>query len=309
MGSNVKNIEGYESRGGDTPGLDPNKVFIVGLDEPETPENWFAHCTRLRDISDGDLEDYLAEVRLTGRVQKIVDVYADGYRRGVLDGRTTTRVARMYRAEQVKNGVAAGDLIRIRVRTHEGTPEDFYRINTSSHKQRPLTKMQEARQYLTYFTRHEEDHAKTALFFGVTAQTVKNQIAVFGLDERLHEHIDSGKLPVSQAIKLVDKPRAEQWASYQKMEAEGALKGVAASNAIAALKRGEPVGKADRTKVRPRAFLESLHKVAKREGTVVRIPLADLLKFILGGPPPEGLKADLLEKAGFKSAVKKEKKG
>jgi hypothetical protein len=50
----LKRLDGFSATGTEVPFMDPRKLVIVGLDVPETAENWFAHCARLKDITDAD---------------------------------------------------------------------------------------------------------------------------------------------------------------------------------------------------------------------------------------------------------------
>lgn len=305
--ASLKKIQGFIAVGTEAPFLDPDGLVIVGLDEPETDENWYAHCQRLRDESDADLADYITSIRSAGTVDNPIQGCRDGHRIVVLDGRRTTRAARIIRAEQAKAGVAVAERVKIRVVIHAGEPDSWYRINVGSHKAKPLTPMQRARGFLHLWKRFGEDHARVAALQECSVQTVKNQLKVFDLSTKAQHALDDGK-PLRELIKLADLPREKQDAAIAQLEATGATGGAAASNGISAAKRGEAVTK-DETRTRSRLFLEKLVKTFKKVDLVHRrLDAIEMLKFVLGGPPPKGLDEQVLEAleaAGFKHKVAK----
>jgi ParB-like chromosome segregation protein Spo0J len=305
MGStSTRKIEGFVSLGGEAPFIDPNDVVIVGLDEPETADNWYAHCSRLADETDADLAEYANDIRLSGKVDEPIDVVRDGDRVVVLDGRRSTRAARMVWAEQAKAGVAAGDRVSVRVLVRRGSPEELFRYNVDSHKKKPLTPMQRARMILKHFSCTGEDMKKTAEAFGVTTQTIKNMSSLVDLAPDVQRAVDKGELPIREAIKLADMPRAEQQLLLTSLKEADATKGARASNGIKAAKKGEKV-KNDTRKMRSRTFLEKWRDIVKKDERfcAVKVPLDDVLKFVLGGNIPtdfpERVKESLIE-AGFK---------
>jgi len=305
MGStSTRKIEGFVSLGGEAPFIDPNDVVIVGLDEPETADNWYAHCSRLADETDADLAEYVNDIRLSGKVDEPIDVVRDGDRVVVLDGRRSTRAARMVWAEQAKAGVPVAERVTVRVLIRRGTAEDLFRFNVDSHKKKPLTPMQRARMILKHFSCTGEDMKKTAEAFGVTTQTIKNMSSLIDLAPDVQRAVDKGELPIREAIKLADRPRDEQKEILAQLTANDALSGARASNGIAAAKKGKRVQN-DTRKMRSRTFLEKWRDTVKKDERfcAVKVPLDDVLKFILGGGVPtdfpERVKESLVE-AGFK---------
>ena len=305
MSSDVRELDGYVSRGGEVPHVDPNDVLIVGLDVPETPENWFAHCVRIRDESDADLEDYVNDILRTRRVDDPIVVYRDGEKLIVLDGRRSTRAARIAWSRQKETGVKRDERVSVRVLLRRGDPEELFRFNADSHKKKPLTATQKARLYLNYHERTGEDLEKTRIFFSVTVQTVRNMLAIFDLDTQVQKKLDTGEIALREAVKLRTLPRAEQREAIAALAAVGATKGVAAANGIAQAKRGEKIEKPEKTRMRPRAFLVRWKDALTKNGAAEsHKSLFAFLRFILGGPVPEEIAEDpevrtTLDEAGF----------
>lgn len=296
----MKKLDGFLAVGSEVPNIDPAEVKIVGIDVPETPANWFAHCARVRDIPEEEIADYAEAIVAAEKVDHVVKVYRDGDTLVALDGRTTTRAARIARETQAKRKVLFDERVSVRVLICRGTPEELYRINLDSHKHRPLTRGQYAKGVLTYFIRVKEDFQKTATFFKVSIPTVKLLLSHFQLTEKLQKKVDAGDLPATIAAKIAALPHHEQEARYEEMEKAGALRGAAGKNA-AEKKRGEKVDKADKTKVRPKTFLMNWYKELQKDNYQ---SMAEMLLFVLGGPLPERLKNDKkfvdgLERAGF----------
>ncbi len=310
MGSDIKNVEGFKSTGGEVPYVNPKAVIIVGLDEQENEGNWYLHDARLQDESEEDLAEYATTLRGLNVADDPIDVVRDGTRLLVIDGRRTVRAARIIWDEQAASGIDEKDRIAVRAIIRRGKPEDLFRINVDSHKKKPLTPLQHARLVLNYFNRHQEDIAKTATFFGVSEPTVKNHLALFDLAAPVLRAVDKGELPLREAVKLADMPRAEQVVAMTELQAAGATKGAALSNGIAAKKRGEKVERADKSRVRSRKLLERWLAVVKKEKPNATVPLIDVLKFVLGGNVPKDGHAvfELLAEAGFKGNTTKKKK-
>lgn len=313
MSSDVRELDGFISRGGEVPHVDPNDVLIVGLDTPETTENWYAHCARLKDESDADLEEYVVDILRTGRVDDPIDACRDGDKLIVLDGRRSTRAARIAWSRQKEIGIKKDERVTIRVLLRRGEPEELFRYNADSHKKKPLTATQRARLYLNYHERTGEDLERTRLFFGVTSQTVRNMLAIFDLDAQVQKKLDTGEIPLREAVKLRTMPRADQREALAQLVAVGATQGVAASAGIAQAKRGEKVEKIEKTRMRSRAFLVKWKNALSKNGAAENHkPLLGLLHFILGGPLPEEVAGDehvltALDEAGFRR--KKERRG
>lgn len=302
MGSDVKNLKGFVSRGGETPFIDPFEAVIIGIDEPETDENWWAHCPRLHDETDADLDEYAEDLRRSGVVDEPVDFVRDGNRLVVIDGRRTVRAARIVRSEQTQAGLPVAERLTIRCIIRRGAPEELFRLNAQSHKHKALTPAQKAKLILTYYRRAGEDEKKTAHFFNCSTSHVKQSLAYFDLDESVKKAIkttsDEG-IAFSNAVKLASLPREEQKKLLAELLAEGTTKNSAVTAAVAARKRGETTApKRDSgKKMKSRSFLTKWHDIVKQKEK--ERPdwenLVKILGYILGGPVPTELGEDFVE--------------
>lgn len=301
MGSAAtRKIEGFVSLGGELPWLDPLAIKIVGLDIDQTAENWFAFCPR----ADEELEAaWLEDIRQNG-VRQPVDVFRDGDTVVLLEGRRRVRAARQIWDEQRKAGVPEKERISVRVNVRRGSPFELYGYNVGSENRKARTPLQKAA-LMSHALKFGADEKQIAEMFSVTAQTVKNTLALFDLAPEVQKAVDKGEFPLREAIKLADKSRDEQKQILTELRDNDALKGARASNGIAAAKKGEKVGN-DTRKMRSRGFLEKWREVVKKDEKfcAVKVGLNDVLKFVLGGNVPadfpERVKESLIE-AGFKA--------
>lgn len=296
----MKKLDGFLAMGGEVPNIDPSEIKIVGLDLPDSANYWFAYCSRVKDIPEEEIAAYAEAIVAANKVDHVVKVYRSGDTLIALDGRTTTRAARLARQIQARRKVPLDERIAVRVVIQHGDQDELYRINLDSHKHRPLTRGQHAKSVLAYFQRVKEDLQKTAAFFRCSVPTVKLLLSHFQLTESLQRKVDTGDLPATIAAKIATLPLDEQDKRYEEMKAAGALRGAAGKNA-AEKKRGEKVDKADKTRVRPKQFLMKWYGELKKDNYQA---MAEMLLFVLGGPLPDRLKGDkkfvdTLERAGF----------
>lgn len=246
MGSDVNNIKGFQARGGEISHFNPDDLTIVGLDVRETADNWFAHCARLGDIADQDLVEYAESILAAGKVDHVAKAYRDGDALVLLDGRSTTRAARIARSIQAQKKVPPDERVTVRVCVVRGDPDELHRVNLDSHKHRPLTRTQEAKGYLGYYQHVGEDVAKTAAHFRVDPKTVRNMLAHFDLSPAAQRAIDQKEIPANVTRKLAKLPRAEQDKTIADMKSSESTKGAAAREAVERASRGETVRKPPR---------------------------------------------------------------
>jgi hypothetical protein len=301
--ASMKKLEGVQGMGSAVPSFDPGALRIVGLDVPETADNWFAHCARLKDVKDEDITEYAEALASIGHTDHIVKAYRDGNSLVVIDGRTTTRAARMARSLQAKRRVSPDELITVRVAVVSGTPDELYRANLDSHKHLPLTRTQYAKGVLKYHQVTGEKIDQTAKFFRVDPATVRLLLAHFDLSPKVQNAIDERKLPATVTKKLASLPRAEQDAALRDMLATGSTKGAAAHNAADKAAKREKIEKKDVTRMRSRAFLEKWLEELRKAGGFSE--LQAMVEFILGGDLPREIRRDAkllaaVEAAGFK---------
>jgi ParB/RepB/Spo0J family partition protein len=207
MGSNVKNIDGYRARGGETPWVDPHRIMITGIDVPATAENWFAYCPRLDEDVD---DDFVLSVREDG-VRKPVEVYRDGNRVVLLAGRRRVRAARIIWKEQADRGVTLDKRIAVRVLIRSGAPDELFKYNVRDNSDRKdLNPIQRATLMQSYQKYAGDDVDKTARMFGVSGPTVRSHLALLDLAAAVQQAVARREFSVSNALRLSSLPRAEQ---------------------------------------------------------------------------------------------------
>lgn len=221
MGSDVKKIEGYRSRGGEIPWVDPFKILIAGIDIPATAENWFAHCPRI----DEDIDDaFIQSVREDG-VRKPVEVFRDGNRVVLLAGRRRVRAARIVWKEQEEQKTALDRRIAVRVLIRSGSPDELFKFNVRDNSDRKdLNPIQRATLMQSYQKYAGDDIDKTARMFGVSGPTVRSYLTLLDLAPSVQEAVARRTFSITNALRLSALPRAEQAAKLIEYHAQQADK-------------------------------------------------------------------------------------
>ena len=302
MGSaSTRKLEGFAALGGELPWLNPHAIKIVGVDIDESADNWFAFCPRAGEKLE---EEWVEDIRQNG-VRTPVDVYREGDTVIMLEGRRRVTAARVIWDEQKKAGTPESDRIKVRVNIHKGSAQVLFAYNVGSENRKARSPMQRSALMLQA-QKYGNDDKTIAKMFSCTPQTVRNMLSLYDLAADVQKAVDSGTLPIREAVKLTDKPREEQKEILGKLVAAGATHGAKAANGIRQAKNGHDV-KPDGRKMRSRTFLEKWRNVVKKEKDAkwAKVDLSDVLKFVLGGPVPQGVDdrfKDSLIEAGFKSA-------
>lgn len=217
MGSNVAKIEGYQARGGEMPWINPNNILIVGLDVPETADNWFAQCPRAKEEVD---EEFLESVRKEG-VRLPVDVYRDGARVLTLEGRRRVKGARIVWEENKKKGVKPEDNIAVRVNIRHGSPEELFKFNAQSHQGKKDLDPVQLAMLMANFQKHASDDVeKTANVFACSVGKVRQHLALLNLHPKVQREVSGFHLSIKNANKLAGLPREEQVAKLEEYKSE-----------------------------------------------------------------------------------------
>ena len=277
MGSNVRQLEGFASLGGEIPYLTPHAIKIVGVDLPQSSEHWFAFCPRAGD----DLEpEWIDDIRRNG-VRSPVDVYRDGNEVIMLEGRRRVTAARLVYDEQKKAGVPDDERIKVRVNIRRGSPMELFAYNVGSENRKARSPLQRA-MLMTQAKKFGADDKTVAEMFMCTTATVKNMLSLFDLSPEVQKAVDTGTLAIREAIKLTGQTREQQREILGKLVEAGATKGSRASNSIRDAKNGahEKIG-TDTTRSRSRDFLEKWKSILHKEGYTKE---EAIIRFVLGGP-------------------------
>lgn len=251
MGSDVAKLQGFEARGGEVAAFNPKEIFIVGIDEPLTAENWFAFCPRVKEPID---EAFLEDIRQNG-VRMSLDGYRDGNRIGLLDGRRRLRHARIVRDEQDKARIPVADRIKVRVTIRRGEHDDLYSYNVGSFDRKELTPEQRALMMQNY-QKYGHDNAQTARKFSCDERTVTNTLAILDCANEVRADFNSGVLPCRLAPQYAKETRERQLEMRKEQLAAGATKGAAADNAVRAMRAGNKVAAPDHQKLLSGGFVK-----------------------------------------------------
>lgn len=303
MGSaSTRKLEGFQALGGEVPWLNPHAIKIVGLDVECDQNNWFAFCPRAKE----PLEDeWVEDIRQNG-VHQAVDGYRSGDTVFMLEGRRRVRGARVVWDEQAKKGVPAADRITVRVNIRKGDDAHLFSYNVGSENRKQRTAKHRALLMLNA-QKFGADEAALATMFGCSAQNVKDTLAYFDLSAKLKTAVDGG-FAIREALKIAKEPRDKQDSMMEEMEAAGATKGAAASNAIRKLKAGKKLDKVDKTRMRSKDLLEAWRNAI--DATKGNGDFVAMLDFVMGKSPKD-LPKDLmaaLSAAGWKDAGAKKVK-
>ncbi len=206
MGSSVKEIEGFRSRGGDHPALNPWSIKIVGIDVPATALNWQAHCSRATKIV---TEEWLQGIREDG-VRQAVDVYMDGKTAVCLEGRRRIKAARLIWNEQKAAGTPEEERISVGVTIRRGSQAELYKYNVGSHDRLDLTPIERAVNVATFMKYAGDDVDAAARFFGVSAPTIVNGQRLISLAPPIQEAVANYEISQANALKLSGFSHEEQ---------------------------------------------------------------------------------------------------
>lgn len=207
MGSNVKETVGFIARGGEVPLIDPDQIIIVGVDEPQDAENWYADCPR---FDQEPSAEFIANIRDLG-VRVPVEVGKDGKRLVLLDGRNRVKAARIVRKEQAEAGIPEAQRVAVRCIIRHGSPEELYSYNVASHQAaEPLNPMQLAQQLGVYIKNVGDDLDRASKVFGVSVPTLKARRELLNLHPKVQTAVASYQLSQAAALKLSSLRREEQ---------------------------------------------------------------------------------------------------
>lgn len=285
----IGKIEGVTAIGEELPWVSPSAIKIVGVDFEQNAENWFAFCPRAGE----SLEDeWIDDIRQNG-VRIPVDVYRDGDHVVMLDGRRRVMAARIVYDEQKNNNVPEDQRISVRVNIRRGDPIELFSFNVASENRKARSPIHKAK-LMAHAKQYGADDRVLAKMFGCTIQTVTNTLALLDLSSDVQNAVEKGELAAYQAVKLGDLPREDQKQTLSDMVSSGATKGAAASEVLAAAKRGEKVkSHAKGKKMRSRDFLSRWRDVLNKEEQWAEI--VEFLDFVLGGPPPQSGGDEIIE--------------
>ncbi len=223
MGKKVKKGSQASGTRGSLWYFEPHELTIVGFDTDELDHELCHHSSNKFDAE--HYEEYLAFMRLHGVVKPIVFRRDRDGRVLVVDGRTTTRVARVVaplweqdrRAEGIK-----GDDSKLRVPgvVRQGTPDELFCASRAANRRRPEDDFVEQAKDVARLVNAGAPEAQAAVRLGIPLARARQLLAVLQLDPKLQRRVGAG-VSLDAAAKLAKLPRAQQMAQYEALSAGG----------------------------------------------------------------------------------------
>lgn len=203
--------------------FEPHELDIVGFDTDDQEHELCDHASNKFDAE--HYEEYIKYMRLNG-IDKPVLFRRDGERKLVVEGRTTTRVARVVaplweqdrRAEGLK-GDACKLLIPAVVR--RGTADELFCMSRATNRRRPGSDddMDEARA-VARLVKNGATEEQAAVRLGLPSARAKKLLALLSLHPKLQRQVGAG-VSLDAAVRLAKLPEAEQVAKLSEIQATG----------------------------------------------------------------------------------------
>lgn len=203
--------------------FEPHELDIVGFDTDEQEHELCDHASNKFDAE--HYEEYIQYMRLNG-IDKPVLFRRDGERKLVVEGRTTTRIARVVaplweqdrRAEGLK-GDACKLLIPAVVR--RGTADELFCMSRATNRRRPGSDdpVEEARA-IARLTKNGATDEQAAVRLGLPPARAKQLLALLSLHPRVQRQVGAG-VSLDAAVKLAKLPEAAQVAKLAEIQATG----------------------------------------------------------------------------------------
>lgn len=203
--------------------FDPHELDIVGFDTDDQDHELCDHASNTFDAE--HYEEYIQYMRLNG-IDKPVLFRRDGERKLVVEGRTTTRVARVVaplweqdrRAEGLK-GDACKLLIPAVVR--RGTADELFCMSRATNRRRPGSDdpVEEARA-VARLVKNGATEEQAAVRLGLPPARAKQLLALLSLHPKVQRQVGAG-VSLDAAVKLAKLPEAAQVAKLAEIQATG----------------------------------------------------------------------------------------
>lgn len=204
----------------------PHELTIVGHDTDEQEHELCDHESNAFDAE--NYKEYIDYMRLNG-VDKPIIFRRDGDRVLVVEGRTTTRVARVVaplweadrRAEGLKGKELEDSLLRIPGVVRRGTADEMFCVSRATNRRRPgsVTDMGDARA-LARLVNNGAPVEQAAVRLGLPPSRARQLLAVLQLHPKLQRRVGVD-VSLDTATKLAKIPQAEQVAKVAELQAAG----------------------------------------------------------------------------------------
>lgn len=203
--------------------FEPHELDIVGFDTDEQEHELCDHASNKFHAE--HYEEYIQYMRLNG-IDKPVLFRRDGERKLVVEGRTTTRVARVVaplwekdrRAEGLK-GDACKLLIPAVVR--RGTADELFCMSRATNRRRPGSDdpVEEARA-VARLVKNGATEEQAAVRLGLPPARTKQLLALLSLHPKVQRQVGAG-VSLDAAVKLAKLPEGQQVAKLAEIQATG----------------------------------------------------------------------------------------
>lgn len=204
----------------------PFELTIVGHDTDEQEHELCDHESNAFDAE--NYKEYIDYMRLNG-VDKPIIFRRDGDRVLVVEGRTTTRVARVVaplweadrRAEGLRGQELEDSLLKIPGVVRRGTADEMFCVSRAANRRRPgsVTDMSDAKA-LARLVNNGAPVEQAAVRLGLPPSRAKQLLAVLQLHPKLQRRVGVD-VALDTAAKLAKLPQAEQVAKVAELQAAG----------------------------------------------------------------------------------------
>jgi len=203
--------------------FDPFELTIVGHDTDEQEHELCHHASN--QFAAEQYREYIDYMRLNGVVKPIV-FRRDGDRVLVVDGRTTTRVARvvapLWEQDRKAEGIKGDDAkLRIPGVVRRGTADELFCASRAANRRRPEDPVGEQAKDVSRLVNNGATEEQAAARLGLPLARVKQLIAYLALDRKVQRRVGAG-VSLDAAVKLAKLPAKDQIAKLDEIEKSGA---------------------------------------------------------------------------------------
>lgn len=201
----------------------PHELTIVGHDTDEQEHELCDHESNAFDAE--NYKEYIDYMRLNG-VDKPIIFRRDGDRVLVVEGRTTTRVARvvapLWEADRRAEGLKGDECkLTIPAVVRRGTADEMFCVSRAANRRRPgsVTDIGDAKA-LARLVNNGAPVEQAAVRLGLLPSRAKQLLAVLQLHPKLQRRVGVD-VSLDTAAKLAKLPQAEQVAKVAELQAAG----------------------------------------------------------------------------------------
>lgn len=201
----------------------PHELTIVGLDTDEQEHELCDHESNA--FSAETYTEYINYMRLNG-IDKPIIFRRDGDRILVVEGRTTTRVARvvapLWEQDRKAEGLKGDDCkLKIPAVVRQGTADELFCVSRAANRRRPGSESDivDAKS-LARLVNNGATEEQAAVRLGLPVSRARQLIALLSLHPKVQRKVGAG-LSLDAAAKLAKLPQAEQVAKLAEISAAG----------------------------------------------------------------------------------------